>query len=128
MNPPVRACAIEGEPVSPQHDRVLGLRRRTRMLPYVFADARMFPCGPRSIGEAAPDIVVTGESYVLLDLLDAILDCRGRGETLRTAFERARREGALDSVPSLVYLADGATLHEPRCPAWGAVHSLRRDL
>jgi len=176
--------------------------RRTRMLPFVFADARMFPCGPRSIGaslheagftrtriayqlwnprlqpsraalhgrpiglllvsamqihahaayrairdawatpgerplivaggpkaqyeprdfwlasdlrgEAAPDIVVTGESYVLLDLLDGILACRGRGETLRTAFERARREGALECVPGLVYLADGATLHAPR--------------
>jgi radical SAM superfamily enzyme YgiQ (UPF0313 family) len=61
----------------------------------------------------APDVAVTGESYVLLDLLNVLLDHRGRSESLRTAFERARREGALESVPGLVYLAPGASLEEP---------------
>lgn len=61
----------------------------------------------------APDVVVTGESYVLLDLLNVLVEHRGRGETMRAAFERARREGALESTPGLVYLAPGATLHEP---------------
>jgi len=61
----------------------------------------------------APDVVVTGETYVLLDLLNVLAEMRGRGETLRQAFERARRDGALDSVPGLVYLAPGATLQEP---------------
>jgi radical SAM superfamily enzyme YgiQ (UPF0313 family) len=61
----------------------------------------------------APDVVVTGESYVLLDLLDTLVEYRGRGETMRTAFERARLEGALETIPGLVYLSPEATLHEP---------------
>lgn len=60
-----------------------------------------------------PDVVVTGEAFVLLDLLNVLVQCRGRGETMRTAFERARREGALESVPGLVYLAPEATLQDP---------------
>lgn len=61
----------------------------------------------------APDLVVTGESYVLLDLLNVLVEHRGRGETMRVAFERARHTGALDAVPGLVYLAPGATVREP---------------
>jgi radical SAM superfamily enzyme YgiQ (UPF0313 family) len=61
----------------------------------------------------APDVAVTGEAYVLLDLLQVLLEHRGRTETLRAAFERARRSGALDAVPGLVYLAPGARLDEP---------------
>jgi radical SAM superfamily enzyme YgiQ (UPF0313 family) len=60
-----------------------------------------------------PDVAVTGEAYVLLDLLNLLVRYRGRGETMRAAFERARREGALDSVPGLVYLAPEATPEEP---------------
>ncbi len=65
--------------------------------------------GPR----VAPDVAVTGEAYVLLDLLNVIRQHRGRGDTMRAAFERARREGALETVPGLVYLAPGADLREP---------------
>jgi radical SAM superfamily enzyme YgiQ (UPF0313 family) len=64
-------------------------------------------------GPVGPDVVVTGESYVLLDLLNVVVEHRGRGETMRQAFERARLAGALDSVPGLVYLAPDADLHEP---------------
>ena len=60
-----------------------------------------------------PDVVVTGESYVLLDLLSVLVHYRGRGETMRRAFDRARRDGALASVPGLVYLAPGASVAEP---------------
>lgn len=60
-----------------------------------------------------PDVVVTGEAYVLLDLLRVLMQCRGRKETLREAFQRARREGALQSVPGLVYVAPGASYAEP---------------
>jgi len=62
---------------------------------------------------AAPDVVVTGEAYVLLELLDRLVSYRGRGDTMRAAFERARAAGALESIPGLVYLAPGATAHEP---------------
>jgi radical SAM superfamily enzyme YgiQ (UPF0313 family) len=60
-----------------------------------------------------PDIVVTGEAFVLLDLVRVLVQHRGRGESLRNAFERARREGALESVPGLVYLAPGASYEDP---------------
>ncbi len=49
------------------------------------------------------DVAVTGEEFVLLSLLEALLDARGRGESLRAAFTRARESGALDAVPGLVY-------------------------
>jgi radical SAM superfamily enzyme YgiQ (UPF0313 family) len=61
-----------------------------------------------------PDVVVTGEAFVLLDLLNVVVQFRGRNESLRTAFERARKSGALESVPGLVYLDPQATLHEPQ--------------
>src|SRR5579859_316307 len=49
------------------------------------------------------DIVVTGEEYVLLSLLEVLLSVRGQGESMRAAFTRARDSGALDGVPGLVY-------------------------
>ncbi len=57
---------------------------------------------PRSNG-AGPDVVVTGEEFVLLSLLEAILSFRTDGEPLRSAFFRARASGALDDIPGLVY-------------------------
>jgi radical SAM superfamily enzyme YgiQ (UPF0313 family) len=52
---------------------------------------------------AGPDVVVTGEEFVLLSLLEAILSCRGEGEPARSAFFRAKAGGALDGIPGLVY-------------------------
>jgi radical SAM superfamily enzyme YgiQ (UPF0313 family) len=49
------------------------------------------------------DVAVTGEEYVLLELLSVILAERGKNEPLRAAFERARDSGMLDDVPGLVY-------------------------
>jgi radical SAM superfamily enzyme YgiQ (UPF0313 family) len=67
-----------------------------------------------AVGEQVPpDVAVTGEAFVLLDLLNVLVQYRGRGETMRIAFERARREGALESVPGLVYLAPEATPRQP---------------
>jgi radical SAM superfamily enzyme YgiQ (UPF0313 family) len=63
---------------------------------------------------AAPDVVVTGEAFVLLDLLRVVTAHRGRGESMLQAFERARHAGALEVVPGLVYLDPSATLREPR--------------
>lgn len=64
-------------------------------------------------GAVGPDVVVTGEQYVLLDLLEAISEFHRPGEHLRKAFERARHAGALESVPGLVYLHPDADLREP---------------
>jgi radical SAM superfamily enzyme YgiQ (UPF0313 family) len=49
------------------------------------------------------DIAVTGEEYVLLSLLEALLSVRAGNEPMRSAFERARSSGALDGIPGLVY-------------------------
>src|SRR5207253_299464 len=51
-----------------------------------------------------PDAAVTGEAYILLDLLNLLTDFHRPGEHVRRAFERARRCGALDTVPGLIYL------------------------
>ncbi|MCK4602315.1 MAG: radical SAM protein, partial [Phycisphaerae bacterium] len=49
------------------------------------------------------DVAVTGEEYVLLNLLEVLLSVRAGGESMRTTFIRARDSGALDEVPGLVY-------------------------
>lgn len=52
---------------------------------------------------ASADVVVTGEEYVLLSLLEAVLSVRAQGESMRSAFARARQQGVLDDIPGLVY-------------------------
>jgi len=53
------------------------------------------------------DVAVTGEEYVLLSLLEALLSARADGEPMRSAFIRARDSGALDEIPGLVYSRGG---------------------
>ena len=60
----------------------------------------VFSTGPQSGGA---DVAVTGEAYVLLSLLEAMLSVRSPRESMRTAFVRARESGLLDSIPGLVY-------------------------
>jgi radical SAM superfamily enzyme YgiQ (UPF0313 family) len=50
-----------------------------------------------------PDVVVTGEEFVLLSLLEAILSVRAKDEPMRSAFFRAKASGALDDIPGLIY-------------------------
>ena len=64
------------------------------------------PWGVFSSDPANPwgaDVAVTGEEYVLLSLLEVLLAIRGEGESMRSAFYRARDEGLLDAIPGLVY-------------------------
>ncbi len=56
---------------------------------------------PHDPGSA--DVVVTGEEFVLLSLIEVLLSMRARGESMRSAFVRARDSGALDDIPGLVY-------------------------
>ena len=49
------------------------------------------------------DVAVTGEEFVWLSLLEVLLQTRAGGESLRSAFLRARDGGALDEIPGLVY-------------------------
>jgi radical SAM superfamily enzyme YgiQ (UPF0313 family) len=53
------------------------------------------------------DVAVTGEEYVLLSLLEVLLSVRANGESMRSAFQRARDHGALDAIPGLVYPRGG---------------------
>lgn len=52
---------------------------------------------------AGPDLAVTGEEFVLLSLIEVLLSIRAEGESMRSAFYRARDSGALDEIPGLIY-------------------------
>ena len=60
------------------------------------------------------DVAVTGELYVLLELMDVLLSERGSNESLRQTFLRCKEAGTLDHVPGLVYPlgAEGAVPDE----------------
>ena len=57
-------------------------------------------------GRRGADVVVTGEEFVLLELLDRVLEYRSDQEPWRPAFEKARAAGALADIPGLVYPRD----------------------
>lgn len=59
-------------------------------------------------GRRGADVVVTGEEFVLLELLDRVLEYRSDQEPWRAAFEKARAAGALADIPGLVYPRDPA--------------------
>jgi radical SAM superfamily enzyme YgiQ (UPF0313 family) len=60
-----------------------------------------FGVGPD--GQCSADVVVTGEEFVALELLDRVMEFRGRHEHPRKAFHRLRRSGLLDDIPGLVF-------------------------
>jgi radical SAM superfamily enzyme YgiQ (UPF0313 family) len=49
------------------------------------------------------DVVVTGEEFVWLSLLELLLTERAEGETMRQTFLRVRDRGLLDDIPGLCY-------------------------
>ncbi len=49
------------------------------------------------------DVAVTGEEFVLMSLLEALLSMRGEGESMLSVFNRARTTGVLDEIPGLMY-------------------------
>src|ERR1700730_17540654 len=60
-----------------------------------------FGVGPD--GRFDADVVVTGEEYVALELLDRIMEARVGNEHPRKTFHRLRRSGLLDDIPGLVF-------------------------
>jgi radical SAM superfamily enzyme YgiQ (UPF0313 family) len=60
-----------------------------------------FGCGPE--GKYSADVVVTGEEFVALELLDRLMDHRAGKEHLRKTFHRLRRSGLLGDIPGLVF-------------------------
>ncbi len=67
----------------------------------VYEPFKVFSADPDD--PAGPDIAVTGEEFVFLSLLEAVLSGRVPGESMRSAFVRARDTRALDDIPGLVY-------------------------
>jgi len=61
----------------------------------------VFSADPRDPWGA--DVAVTGEEYVLLQLLEVLLSIRATDEPLRMTLRRACNSGLLDDVPGLVY-------------------------
>lgn len=91
----------------------------------IYEPTDFFKLGPES-GVGA-DCVGTGEVFVLLQLLDTILETRKPDETILSAFERTRAAGALAEIPGLVYLDPTADPRRPRAINTG-VQRLLRDL
>jgi radical SAM superfamily enzyme YgiQ (UPF0313 family) len=60
-----------------------------------------FNCGPD--GKYDVDVVVTGEEFVAVELLDRIMAHRAHGEHPRKTFHRLRRSGLLEDIPGLAY-------------------------
>ena len=91
----------------------------------IYEPTDFFELGPEpGIGA---DCVVTGEAYVLLDLLETVLAHRRAGETPLDAFDNARLAGTLANVPGLVYLSPDASPEKPVAVNTG-VQRLLRDL
>ena len=64
-------------------------------VPYDFFGSEADPSGA--------DVVVAGEEFVLLSMLEVVLALRTPRESLRAAFYRARDAGALAEIPGLIY-------------------------
>ena len=54
-------------------------------------------------GRYSADVVVTGEEFVALELLERLMEHRSGGEHLRKTFHRLRRSGLLDDICGLVF-------------------------
>jgi radical SAM superfamily enzyme YgiQ (UPF0313 family) len=54
-------------------------------------------------GTYSADVAVTGEEFVALELLDRIMEYKGKNEHPRKTFHRLRRSGLLDDILGLVY-------------------------
>ena len=72
----------------------------------IYEPTDFFELGPDP--RIGADCVVTGEAFVLLDLLCAILADHRPNQTPRGAFEQALLAGRLKSIPGLVYLPPNA--------------------
>lgn len=53
--------------------------------------------------KCSADVAVTGEEFVILELLERLMEFRAGGEHLRKTFHRLRRSGLLDDIPGMVF-------------------------
>jgi len=91
----------------------------------IYEPTDFFDLGPAP--DVGADCAVTGEAFVLLDLLKTVLEHRRPGETPLTAFQRARTDDSLKNVPGLVYLPPEASPQTPFAVNTG-IQRLVRDL
>jgi len=81
--------------------------------PLIIAGGPKVIYGPWDVFSADPanpwgaDVAITGEEYVLLNLLEVLLSVRAGSESIRTTFLRAGDSGLLDGIPGLVYAHGG---------------------
>ncbi len=68
----------------------------------IYEPVDYFDLGPER-GQSA-DCVSTGEAFVMLQLLESILDHKGPRDSCLSAYRQARDDGSLDEIPGLVYL------------------------
>jgi radical SAM superfamily enzyme YgiQ (UPF0313 family) len=124
----VSAMQVHGEP---SYDLVRDAHQLGADRPLILAGGPKAIYEPTDYFELEPgvgaDCVVTGEAFVLLDLLKKILDSRQSGDSVRDAFERARHGGGLKDSPGLVYLSPEATHDRPVAVNTG-VQRLLKDL
>ena len=78
-------------------------------------------------GREGADVAVTGEEYVLLELLDRVIEMKAPGETMREAYQRARDGRLLEDIPGLLYRPDESD-GPPECLINTGVQRLVRDL
>ncbi len=60
-----------------------------------------FNLGPNQ--QCHADVVCTGEEFVLMQLMDRLMEFRAGNEHLRKTFHRLRLSGLLDDIPGLVF-------------------------
>ena len=106
----VSSMQVHGEP---SYDLVRDAHQLGADRPLILAGGPKAIYEPTDYFELEPgvgaDCVVTGEAFVMLDLLKTILDGRQSGDSVRDAFERTRHAGGLKDTPGLVYLSPEAT-------------------
>lgn len=91
----------------------------------IYEPADYFELGPKP-GVGA-DCVITGELFVLLDLLRTVLRERTDGEHPLPAFERVRERRVIEEMPGLVFLPTDFDAAAPRAVNTG-IQRLLRDL
>jgi radical SAM superfamily enzyme YgiQ (UPF0313 family) len=91
----------------------------------IYEPTDFFEIGPQPVVGA--DCVVTGEAYVLLDLMHTMLADWQQRSTARDSFDQARLSGKLKQIPGLVYLSPDAHRSESIAVNTG-VQRLLRDL
>lgn len=94
-----QANMIEG----PQRPLIVAGGPKAVYVPWAFYENSPESGNPTALPYIGPDVVVTGEEFVFLSMLEAVLSVRAENEPMRSAFLRAKAMGALDDIPGLLF-------------------------